>query len=1062
MIESRGIRVHFWSVLVYLLFVIYGSLVPFDYNPITFDQAFNLFKKIPYLDLGIESRADWVANGVLYVPVGFLIFQYLLQLCFRPFFAFFIGFILSAVLAFGIEYAQLFFPPRTVSINDLIAESIGSLLGLLISYFATNWFRSLIKSSISNFSFFHRYILDVYAFFYFSYSLFPYDFLLRFSEIEQKVNSDKWGWFFAVSYANDSFFINFSRLSLEVLMAVPIGILLGRLTNNRYSSSKVIIASVFLGALIEFSQFFIASGVSQGWSVVCRVVGFFVGLKLYAHRFKWGFNFCRNLIISSIVPISILYSILLLSITGWFSHSWGTIDQALYLFFNKTNFIPFYYHYYTTEAIALQSLVEIIFLYIPIGIIAWAFRKSSVFAGFLALMICSFMEISKLFILSKHPDPTNLIIVFTSNYILVNYLLFSENNRANFSKNIDFESSIKTNMSMLKKTSASKSAYVFIVLGFLCFFYWVFSFPVFKVSIFFAAISYFILIWFKPVLIFFLIPMLLIIDLAPWSGRFFIDEFDILVLFSSLIGFVKFPGGSKSNQLSAFVILGLWLVAISYLISTVLGLLPFQSFDSNALSNYFSSYNALRISKGVLWFFPIFFLAIRQKENGVDVERMFRRGMIFALSGTIIFVLIERFAFTGFFDFSNEHRVVGPFSAIHIGGAYIECFLVACIPFLLVEILETRWISVQLFGVLLLVLATYAIMITYSRGGYFAFAISLLFYLIFQLLKKGGGRILKRNFMIAVIMLMVLVVAIPIVSGKFAQARLLTIELDYQTRLKHWKEAIDMVDGAWTTKVFGMGIGKFPITYYLTHSEEALSGWYRILNDEGQSYIRLGVGQGLYIDQAILSSLKFPLTVSFKVRASSPNSQVAFTVCQKWLLSSVNCSWQASLITRSNKWLDQQVTINQGQVDIATKLSFVPYFFSFANPSQAVIDISEIRLLSNQGQNILSNSSFQDGLDRWFFQSDQHLPWHAKNLFLAIYFDQGLFGLMVFVALFSLSVIGAIRTRQEHWALALIAFIIVGLFDSLVDSPRFVFLLMVLINFPYILKSQPILKRKII
>ena len=57
---------------VFLAFVVYGSLVPFEYRSHTLDEALRAFVSIKYLDLGVVSRADWVANIVLYVPLAFL------------------------------------------------------------------------------------------------------------------------------------------------------------------------------------------------------------------------------------------------------------------------------------------------------------------------------------------------------------------------------------------------------------------------------------------------------------------------------------------------------------------------------------------------------------------------------------------------------------------------------------------------------------------------------------------------------------------------------------------------------------------------------------------------------------------------------------------------------------------------------------------------------------------------------------------------------------------------------------------------------------------------------
>ena len=56
----------------YLIFVIYGSLVPLEFQAISRTEALRRFSEIPWLDLGIASRADWVANCLLFIPLAFL------------------------------------------------------------------------------------------------------------------------------------------------------------------------------------------------------------------------------------------------------------------------------------------------------------------------------------------------------------------------------------------------------------------------------------------------------------------------------------------------------------------------------------------------------------------------------------------------------------------------------------------------------------------------------------------------------------------------------------------------------------------------------------------------------------------------------------------------------------------------------------------------------------------------------------------------------------------------------------------------------------------------------
>jgi VanZ family protein len=126
-----------WLFLLYLLFVVYGSLVPLQYVDRSLDDAIQAFKNILFLALGIDSRADWIANLLLFVPLTLLaslLFNASGGMGRRVLVAFLL--ISSAImLAVGIEFTQLFFPQRTVSQNDIFAESVGGLVGVGCHWF---------------------------------------------------------------------------------------------------------------------------------------------------------------------------------------------------------------------------------------------------------------------------------------------------------------------------------------------------------------------------------------------------------------------------------------------------------------------------------------------------------------------------------------------------------------------------------------------------------------------------------------------------------------------------------------------------------------------------------------------------------------------------------------------------------------------------------------------------------------------------------------------------------------------------------------------------------------
>ena len=141
----------FFATGLYLVFVIYGSLVPLVFNHLSIEAALTQFNHIPYLRLGIDSRADWIANIVLYFPLSLLAsanFNHVHTLLGRLLVATLV-LAFCLLIAISVEFTQLFFPPRTVSLNDLIAEALGSLMGVLSWLFLSTYFTGLWRQLIS-------------------------------------------------------------------------------------------------------------------------------------------------------------------------------------------------------------------------------------------------------------------------------------------------------------------------------------------------------------------------------------------------------------------------------------------------------------------------------------------------------------------------------------------------------------------------------------------------------------------------------------------------------------------------------------------------------------------------------------------------------------------------------------------------------------------------------------------------------------------------------------------------------------------------------------------------
>ncbi|MGL6073241.1 MAG: VanZ family protein [Fimbriiglobus sp.] len=116
------------------LFTLYGSYVPFHFHARPWAETWGAFEWVWSHRIAVQSRSDALANLLLGVPVGFGLMGALGMAVkrFRSRVLIAIGLWPSCIVfATMVEFGQLYFPGRTCSATDIVAQSIGSALGLL-------------------------------------------------------------------------------------------------------------------------------------------------------------------------------------------------------------------------------------------------------------------------------------------------------------------------------------------------------------------------------------------------------------------------------------------------------------------------------------------------------------------------------------------------------------------------------------------------------------------------------------------------------------------------------------------------------------------------------------------------------------------------------------------------------------------------------------------------------------------------------------------------------------------------------------------------------------------
>ena len=293
-------------------------------------------------------------------------------------------------------------------------------------------------------------------------------------------------------------------------------------------------------------------------------------------------------------------------------------------------------------------------------------------------------------------------------------------------------------------------------------------------------------------------------------------------------------------------------------------------------------------------------------------------------------------------------------------------------------------------------------------------------------------------------------------GSSFMGERLSTGSSDLRKRLDHWTLGVGMLDGA-SDWWIGKGLGRFPANHFLIGNLLQHPGDARLMRQDDGQFLRLsgglnGVDEPFRLSQRVAEPMG-PVALLAQVNAAY-DLKLQVEICEKHLLYIGKCiRGTATVKADPGRW--QQLEVSLRGAAISAGFWYAPRLLTFSVAVQkcaCYIDLDDLQLVDRNGRNLLANGGFSAGLSHWYSSSDRHhLPWHIKNMFLHVLFEQGIVGLTLWCllvggALLRLAV-GRVRSHQMAPAsvAAIIGFLIVGGFDSLLDAPRIAWLFYTLV-----------------
>ncbi len=416
------------AALTFVLVAVYGSWVPFEWTPLSLSTALTRFRSLGLHSWSVASRTDLAANLLLFVPIGFFFWAAFAEghAIGRKLVVSVVVLFLSSLFSLGIEFVQLWFPPRVPSLVDVSAQVVGVGCGIAFAWLAAEpcaeWLRSHMDAGSP------AGVLDGWLTLYVlglgTYNLLPLDLTIRPEELFGKYKGGRLVW---VPGGDLATWQDWWDQSIGLALFVPVGVWIVRRL-QRFGPARPIDAFAWCGLAalaMELAQIPILSRTASATNAVFHTAGAGLGVVL-ARRFRRAHQNPNGLAEGDSAPpyapawfLAITaYSAFLLALY-WQPFRWETDSTAVVERWRDFFSIPFATMLWGTEFNAMTQTVRKLFSFLILGLLLAIASRPKIgrptrlslllslgYSWSLALLV----ELGQLFLPDRTPDSTDVVL----------------------------------------------------------------------------------------------------------------------------------------------------------------------------------------------------------------------------------------------------------------------------------------------------------------------------------------------------------------------------------------------------------------------------------------------------------------------------------------------------------------------------------------------------------------------------------------------------------------------------------------------------------------------------